>query len=256
MSKNKVDITGLNTSKLKTLSHDEMDKLFNEYRKGNKEAKNALVEGNLKLVLSILKKCHNKIDNLDDLFQIGTIGLIKAIDNFDLSFGVKFSTYAVFIIEGEIKRYLRDNNQIRISRSIKELSYNIISYKERYLDKYGVYPTNEEIKTYFNIDDYELYNALNSLSEPMSIFEPIFNDGGDTIYLLDQLEDKTTKDLDELIYLRDALNKIKEKERIILTKRYMYGLSQSEIAQDLSISQAQVSRIESKALENVKKLIL
>ena len=142
MSKNKVDITGLNTSKLKTLSHDEMDKLFNEYRKGNKEAKNALVEGNLKLVLSILKKYHNKIDNLDDLFQIGTIGLIKAIDNFDLSFGVKFSTYAVFIIEGEIKRYLRDNNQIRISRSIKELSYNIISYKERYLDKYGVYPTN------------------------------------------------------------------------------------------------------------------
>lgn len=256
MSRNKVDITGINTSKLKTLSHDEMDKLFNEYKKGNKEAKNILIEGNLKLVLSILKKYHNKTDNLDDLFQIGTIGLIKAINNFDLNFGVKFSTYAVFIIEGEIKRYLRDNSQIRISRSIKELSYNIISFKEKYLDIHGYYPTNEDIKTYFNIDDFELYNALNSLSEPMSIFEPIFNDGGDTIYLLDQLEDKKISNLDELIYLREALNKIKEKERIILTKRYMYGLSQAEIAENMSISQAQVSRIESKALENVKKLIL
>ena len=208
------------------------------------------------MVLSILKKYQNRCDNLDDLFQIGTIGLIKAIDNFDLSFGVKFSTYAVLMIEGEIKRYIRDNNQIRISRTIKELSYQIINYKETYLKQNGVYPSNDEICSYFNITPYELYNVLSSLTEPMSIFEPIYNDGGDTIYLLDQLEDKTTKDLNELLALREALGKIKERERIIIEKRYMEGLNQSEIAEYLGVSQAQVSRIENSALSSIKKLIL
>lgn len=256
MSRNKVEITGINTSTLKTIKTDEMNKLFILYKKGDKSAKNSLIEYNLKLVLSILKKYYNKTDNLDDLFQIGTIGLIKAINNFDLNYDVKFSTYAVFIIEGEIKRYLRDNNQVRISRSIKELSYKIISYKEKYLKEEGTYPSNEDIMKHFNITSYDLYTALNSLTEPMSIFEPIFNDGGDTIYLLDQLEDKSQNNLNELIFLRDALTKLKDKERMILERRYYDGMSQSEIADDLNISQAQVSRIESKALNNVRKLIL
>lgn len=256
MAKNKVEITGINTSTLKTLNTDEMNNLFIELQKGNKSAKNTLIEGNLKLVLSILKKYQNRCDNLDDLFQIGTIGLIKAIDNFDLSFGVKFSTYAVLMIEGEIKRYIRDNNQIRISRSIKELAYQIINYKEECMHNNSVYPSNEEICKKFNITDYELYIALSSLGEPMSIFEPIYNDGGDTIYLLDQLEDSSVKDLDKMLSLKEALSKIKDKERTIIMKRYFYGMSQSEIARDLRISQAQVSRIENSALNSVKKLIM
>lgn len=256
MAKNKVEITGINTSKLKTLNQQEMNNLFLDYKKGNKNAKNTLIECNLKLVLSILRKYQNKCENLDDLFQIGVIGLIKSIDNFDLSYGVKFSTYAVLMIEGEIKRYIRDNSEVRISRSIKETAYQIISYKEDFFNKNGIYPSNIEICKHFNISDYELYNALTSLRDPVSIFEPIFNEGGDTIYLLDQLEDKKNSNLENLIYLRDALNNIKEKEKIILTKRYYDGLSQSEIANELNISQAQVSRIESSALNNVKRLIL
>ena len=256
MAKNKVEITGINTSKLETLSQDEMTELFKQYKNGNKLVQEKLVNGNLKLVLSILKKYQNRCDNMDDLFQIGTIGLIKAIKNFDLSFGVMFSTYAVFMIEGEIKRYIRDNSQIRISRSIKELAYQIINYKEEYFKENSTYPNNDMICSYLNISSYQLYNALSSLSEPVSIFEPIYNDGGDTIYLLDQIEDSTTKDLNKLLSLREALNKIKDREKTVLLKRYIDGLSQSEIANELNISQAQVSRIESSALTSVKRLIL
>ena len=256
MSKNKVDINGINTNDLSVLSHEEMNNLFEKIKSGDKNAKNKLVEGNLKLVLSILKRYQNKCDNLDDLFQIGVIGLIKAVNNFDLSFGVRFSTYAVFMIEGEIKRYIRDNTQIRISRGIKELSYRIVNYKEEYLSKYFKYPSNEELCRVFNISEYELYNALSSLSDVGSIFDPIFNDDGDTIYLLDQLEDKRVCDIENLISLKDAINSIKERERLVLMKRYFEGFSQSEIAQSLNISQAQVSRIENSALNSVKKLIL
>ena len=256
MSKNKVEITGINTSKLKTLSQSEMTELFKQYKNGSKFAQEKLVKCNLKLVLSILKKYQNRSDNMDDLFQIGTIGLIKAVKNFDLSFGVMFSTYAVFMIEGEVKRYIRDNSQIRISRSIKDLAYQIINYKEEYFKENSIYPTNDMICSYLNISSYQLYNALSSLSEPVSIFEPIYNDGGDTIYLLDQIEDSTTKDLNKLLCLREALNKIKEREKTVLLKRYIDGLSQSEIASELKISQAQVSRIENSALSSIKKLIL
>lgn len=256
MAKNKVELTGVTTSKLKILKNSEMVDLFKLLKTGDKKAKEKLVNGNLKLVLSILQKYQNRCDNLDDLFQIGTIGLIKAVDNFDLSFGVKFSTYAVFMIEGEIKRYIRDNNQVRISRTIKELSYKIINYKEEYLKTHFNYPSNEEICSHFNITSYDLNIALSSLTEPTSIFEPIYNDGGDTILLLDQLEDKNVSDLNELLSLKDALNKIKERERTIITKRYMVGLSQAEIAKELNISQAQVSRIENSALNSIKKLIL
>lgn len=257
MAKKKVEITGINTSKLETLKQQEMTDLFKEFKNGSKVAKEKLIKCNLKLVLSILKKYNNKCDNLDDLFQIGTIGLIKAINNFDLSFGVMFSTYAVFMIEGEIKRYIRDNSQIRVSRSIKELAYQIINYKEEYFTNYSIYPTNDNICNYFNITSYQLNNALSSLSEPVSIFEPIYNDGGDTIYLLDQIEDKSnTLDLNKLLCLKEALNKIKDREKNVLLRRYIDGLSQSEIANEMNISQAQVSRIESSALNSVKRLIL
>ncbi len=256
MAKNKVEITGVDTNGLKTLKSNEMNQLFNDYHNGIKSAKEKLVKGNLKLVLSILQKYQNRCDNMDDLFQIGTVGLIKAIDNFDLSFGVKFSTYAVFMIEGEIKRYIRDNNQIRISRTIKELSYKIINYKEEYLKKYYVYPSNELICKTFNITPYELNIAIGSLTEPVSIFEPIYNDGGDTILLLDQLEDNTNYNVNDFLALKEALLKIKERERVIITKRYLIGLSQAEIASELNISQAQVSRIENNALNSIKKLIL
>lgn len=256
MAKNKVEINGINTTNLVVLKHEEMIELFRRYKNGEKDVKNTLVEGNLRLVLSILRKYHNKCDNLDDLFQIGVIGLIKAINNFDLNYDVRFSTYAVFMIEGEIKRYIRDNSQIRISRSVKELSYMIINYKEEYLRENLRYPSNEEICTKFNISEYELYNILNSLCDPVSIFEPIYNDGGDTIYLLDQLEDSKNVNVNDLILLKDSLNRLKDRERTIIVKRYVDGMSQAELASELNISQAQVSRIESSALNSVKKLIL
>lgn len=256
MAKNKVEINGINTSNLVVLKHEEMIELFRRYKNGEKDVKNTLVEGNLRLVLSILRKYHNKCDNLDDLFQIGVIGLIKAINNFDLNYDVRFSTYAVFMIEGEIKRYIRDNSQIRISRSVKELSYMIINYKEEYLRENLRYPSNEEICAKFNMSEYELYNILNSLCDPVSIFEPIYNDGGDTIYLLDQLEDSKNVNVNDLILLKDSLNRLKDRERTIIVKRYVDGMSQAELASELNISQAQVSRIESSALNSVKKLIL
>ena len=256
MAKNKVEINGINTSDLVTLNQDEMNELFKQLKSGDKKSRDKLVNGNLRLVLSILRRYQNRCDNLDDLFQIGVVGLLKAIDNFDLSFGVRFSTYAVFMIEGEIKRYIRDNSQIRISRSIKELSYKIINYREEYLSKYYKYPPNEEVCKKFKINSYELYNILSSLSEPVSIFEPVYNDGGDTLYVLDQIEDKSLKDLDMLLSLREALSKMKDREKLIIYKRYVDGMSQSEIADYLNISQAQVSRIENSALNSVKKLIL
>ncbi len=256
MAKNKVELTGVNTSTLKTLKSSEMEELFIQMKNGSKTAKEKLIKGNLKLVLSLLKKYQNKCDNMDDLFQMGTIGLIKAIDNFDLSFGVKFSTYAVFMIEGEIKRYIRDNNQVRISRTIKELSYKIINFREEYLKNNYEYPSNELVCSKFDIDPYDLNIILNSLVEPTSIFEPIYNDGGDTILLLDQLEEKESTNLNDLLALKEALLRIKDRERIIITKRYFMGLSQAEIAQELNISQAQVSRIENSALNSIKKLIM
>ena len=193
---------------------------------------------------------------MDDLFQIGCIGLIKAIDNFDLSHDVMFSTYAVLMIEGEIKRYIRDNNSVRISRSIKDLAYKIMRFKEEYWLENGKEPNTNEISTNLEVSEYEVSQALMSLKEPMSLFDPIYNDGGDTIYLVDQLEDKTeNKDIDSLISMRRALEKIKEREKSILINRFIIGKTQMEIAEELNISQAQVSRLEKNAIKNVKRLI-
>ena len=256
MAKNKVEITGINTSKIKVLKHKEMIELFKKYQSGDLSAKDELVNGNLKLVLSILRKYQNKTDNMDDLFQIGCIGLIKAIDNFDLSHEVMFSTYAVLMIEGEIKRYIRDNNSVRISRSIKDLAYKIMKFKEEFLTQTGKEANTSEISKSLGVSEYEVRESLMSLKEPMSLFEPIYNDGGDTIYLVDQIEDKTeNKDIDSLISMRRALQKIKEREKNILINRFIIGKTQMEIAEELNISQAQVSRLEKNAIKNVKRLI-
>ncbi len=256
MGKKSVEITGISTSSIKVLSHSEMLELFKEYQNGDLSAKEKLVNGNLKLVLSILRKYNRRVDNLDDLFQIGVVGLIKAVDNFDLKHEVKFSTYAVLMIEGEIKRYIRDNNSLRISRSIKDLAYRVLLFKEEYVQENGKDPSTEEIAKNLSVSNYDVVEALLSLKEPDSLYEPIYNDGGDTIYLMDQIEDKKeNKDIDSLISMRKALNKIKERERNILISRFIVGKTQMEIANELMISQAQVSRLEKNAIKNVKRLI-
>ncbi len=257
MGKGKVDITGVNTSELTVLSNDEMDKLFKELKNGNKSAKSKLVNGNLKLVLSLLRKFNNRTDNMDDLFQIGCIGLIKAIDNFDLSHNVRFSTYAVPMILGEVKRYLRDNNSLRISRSIKDTAYKAIKLKDELTTINGVEPSTYEVAKVLGVSEIDVILALDSLKEPISMFEPIYNDGGDTIYLSDQLEDKkdNINSWDIKIYLKEAIKKLKEKERKILIDRYLIGKTQVEISDEIGISQAQVSRLEKDAISNIKKLI-
>lgn len=257
MAKYKVDITGINTSEIEVLSNEEMTKLFVEYQNGNLDAKERLINGNLKLVLSILRSFNKGNVNLDDLFQVGVIGLIKAIDNFDLSYGLKLSTYAVPLIIGEIKRYIRDNTAVRVSRSTKDLAYQIIKFKEKYISDYGAEPPALVISKELGIDEYLIGYAMDAMKDPASIFEPIYNDGGDTIYLFDQLADTKDKnsDKDMIISLRRALLKIKEREKDILLQRFMIGKTQMEIADEMGISQAQVSRLEKSAIINVRKLI-
>ena len=257
MARNIVEITGIDTNKLDVLSHEEMIELFKKYQLGDLKAKERLINGNLKLVLSIVKKFASRVDNLDDLFQVGVIGLIKAIDNFDLSYNLKLSTYAVPLIIGEVKRSIRDNTSLRVSRSIKDLAYKIIKLKDELSIKYGKEPTNNEIAKLLNVEEYQIAYALDALKDPVSIFEPIYNDGGDTIYLEDQLTDNKniSSDEDNRISLYKALNNIKDRERKILLDRYMIGKTQMEIASSLGISQAQVSRIEKNAINHVKRLI-
>ena len=255
MAKGKVDISGINTSDIKVLSNKEMEDLFFRLNCGDKSAKNELVNGNLKLVLSILRKFNGKVDNLDDLFQVGCLGLVKAIDNFDTSYDVKLSTYACPMIEGEIKRYLRDNNSIRISRSIKDLAYKALKLKEE-LAVGSKEPTNAEIAKILNVTEYDIREALDSLRDPVSMYEPIYNDGGDTIYLYDQIANKEEEyGLDSRLALERAMNNLKDREVNILNERFIIGKTQMEIAEELGISQAQISRIEKNAINNLKKHI-
>lgn len=258
IAKHKVEITGINTSEIKVLSEEEKTKLFIRLKNGDVSARNELAEGNLKLVLSILRKYQNRTDNMDDLFQIGCVGLMKAIDNFDLLHNVKFSTYAVPLILGEIRRYLRDNSNLRISRSIKDLAYKILKLKEEHFMTTGHELSNELIAKKLNVDEIDVIIALDAMRDPVSMFEPIYNDGGDTIYLEDQLESKKEKSAnwDLVISLNDAIDKLKEKERRIITDRYLFGKTQMEIAEEIGISQAQVSRLEKGGIENIKKNIL
>ena len=257
MARHKVEICGVNTANIKVLTNEEMVCLFKKYQSGDILAKEELINGNLKLVLSILKKYNNRTDNMDDLFQVGCIGLIKAIDNFDLSHEVRFSTYAVPMIIGEIKRYLRDNNSVRISRSIKDTAYKALKLKEELTNELGKEPTIAILAEKMGLTEYEVSNALDSMRETMSMFEPIYNDGGDTIYLADQLYDKSNSNysLDIKIALKEAMSKLKEKERYILIERYILGKTQMELANEIGISQAQISRLEKSGLENIKKII-
>lgn len=258
MARHKVEICGVNTANLKVLSNEEMIELFKKYRKGDVLAKEELVNGNLKLVLSILKKYNNRCDNMDDLFQVGCIGLIKAIDNFDLKFDVKFSTYAVPMILGEVKRYLRDNNSVRIARSIKDIAYHAMIIKEKLTNELNKEPSIKQIADELKLSEYEVSNAIDSMKDTISIFEPIYNDGGDTIYLADQIEDKNNKmqSITEEVALKEAINKLKDKEKYIIVERYITGKTQMELAEEIGISQAQISRLEKSALNNIKNNIM
>jgi len=257
MARHKVEICNVNTANIKVLTNEEMTILFKKLKDGDLSAKEELINGNLKLVLSILKKYNNRVDNMDDLFQVGCIGLIKAIDNFDLKFDVKFSTYAVPMILGEVRRYLRDSSSIRVARSIKDTAYKIMKLKEELTNKLGKEPSIKMISEKLGITEFEVANAMDAMKDTVSMFEPIYNDGGDTIYLEDQLDDKSNNmySLDMKISLKDALNKLKEKEKYILIERYITGKTQLELAEEIGISQAQISRLEKSGLENIKKMI-
>jgi RNA polymerase sporulation-specific sigma factor len=257
MARHKVEISGVNTANIKVLTSEEMDELFKRMQDGDPFAREKIVNGNLKLVLSILKKFSKKTDNLDDLFQIGCVGLLKAIDNFDLSYGVKFSTYCVPMIQGEVRRYLRDNNSIRVSRSLKDLAYKALKLKDELTIEKGIEPSVEELAKILEVSNFDIINALDSMRDPVSIFEPIYSDGGDTIYLFDQIEDKKihNEDLDIKLSLNDAIHDLNERERYILDQRFVIGKTQMEIASELGISQAQISRIEKNAIDTLKSTL-
>ena len=256
MSKYKVEIPGIDTNKLKVLKNEEMITLFKEYQDGNILAKEEIINGNLKLVLSIINKYNNGKHDMNDLFQVGCVGLIKAVDNFSLEYNVQFSTYAVPLILGEVKRLIRDSSVVRISRGIRDNAYNILKYREEYLSKNGVEPSNMQICHALNINEYTLASSLESLISPMSIYDPIYDDGNDPIYLIDQIADtKYRNNQDESINLHNALTKINDREKKVLYDRYIYGKTQMEIAEDLNVSQAQVSRIEKNAIKVLKRLM-
>lgn len=256
MARHKVEICGVNTANINVLSSEETKQLFIDMKNGDEMARDRLVEGNLKLVLSILKRFSNKVDNLDDLFQVGCLGLVKAIDNFDTSYDVKLSTYACPMIIGEIKRYLRDNSTLRISRSIKDLAYKALKLKEELITSDGREASNKEIAEALGVTEYEVENAIESLREPVSMYEPIYNDGGDTIYLYDQISNKKEEyDLDYKLALDKAISKLKPRDRKILEYRFIIGKTQMEIADELGISQAQISRIEKNAISNLRKYV-
>lgn len=257
MARHKVEISGVNTADIKVLSSEENEELFRKMQAGDKFAREDLINGNLKLVLSIIKKYNKRGENLDDLFQVGCIGLVKAIDNFDLSHGVKLSTYAVPMILGEVKRYLRDNNSVRVSRSLKDLAYNTLRVKEELTKKFGREALLEEISKELGVEETDIVTALDAMKSPVSIFEPIYNDGGDTIYLYDQIEDKNLvdKDLDVNLAVNDAIDDLDTREKYIIEARYITGKTQMEIANELGISQAQISRLEKNAIDTLKKVL-
>ncbi len=251
---NKVEICGVNTSKLKLLSNEEKRELLIRAKNGDDKAREKLINGNLKLVLSVIQSFGGRGENPDDLFQVGCIGLIKAVDNFDISLDVKFSTYAVPMILGEIRRYLRDNNSIRVSRSLRDLAYKALQARERLSAKLSREPTNAEIAKELDRTENEVVNALDSIADPISLYEPIYTDNGDSVYVLDQIkDDKNTDDqwLDE-IAISQAIGKLSERERRILSLRFYNGRTQTEVSDEIGISQAQVSRLEKSALEKIK----
>lgn len=257
MQYNKVEISGVNTSTLKVLTEAEKMALLKEARQGNKSARDELIKCNLRLVLSVIQKFMGRNGaNADDLFQVGVVGLIKAIDNFDLSLEVKFSTYAVPMISGELRRYLRDNNSIRVSRSTKDLAYKALQAKERLMTSLDKEPTAEDIAKELGVEKSEVVLALESINEPVSIYEPVYSSSGDALYMLDQLSDRSSDEgwIDELL-IREAIHKLSDREKNILYLRFYQGKTQVEVANEIGISQAQVSRLEKNALTRIKSNI-
>ncbi|NLJ78254.1 MAG: RNA polymerase sporulation sigma factor SigG [Tissierellia bacterium] len=257
MYTNKVEICGVNTSKLPVLTNEEMQELFVKIKAGDMEAREEFVQGNLRLVLSIIQRFNRRGENVDDLFQVGCIGLIKAIDNFDLSKKVRFSTYAVPMIIGEIRRYLRDNNSIRVSRSLRDIAYKALQARDQLVSKNLKEPTIMDISRELNMPKEEIVFALDAIQEPISLFEPIYHDSGDAIFVMDQVKDEQSEDkvwLEE-IALREAISKLNRRERLILNLRFYEGKTQMEVADEIGISQAQVSRLEKNALREMRKFI-
>ena len=252
----KVEICGVNTSKLPLLSKEEKEELFVKIKEGDENARTKFINGNLRLVLSVIQRFNSRGENPDDLFQVGCVGLIKAIDNFDLSQNVQFSTYAVPMIIGEVKRYLRDNNSIRVSRSVRDLAYKVIQCKEKYIKENGKEPQIEEIAKELDVSKEEVAFSLDAIQDPVSLQEPVFNDGSDSIYVMDQVKD--SKNTDEMwaekMTIESALERLNSKEKMIVTKRFFDGRTQMEVAEEIGISQAQVSRLEKNAIQHIKRL--
>lgn len=251
--KNKVEICGIDTSSLKVLKEDKKLELIIRAHNGDKSARDEMIQGNLKLVLSVIQRFSNRGEPLDDLFQVGCMGLIKAIDNFNTDLQVKFSTYAVPMIIGEVRRYLRDNNSVRVSRSLRDTAYKAIQVRERLSNELNREPKVEEIAKELDMSKEEVVIALEAIVEPVSLYEPVYNDGGDAIYVMDQIGDKNTPDswMDEIM-IRDQIKKLSQREKNILNLRFMLGKTQTEVAKEIGISQAQVSRLEKGALKKIK----
>ncbi len=254
---NKVEICGVNTSKLPVLKGKEMKELLIKMQQGDDKAREKFIKGNLRLVLSVIQRFNNRGENVDDLFQVGCIGLMKAIDNFDLSQNVKFSTYAVPMIIGEIRRYLRDNNSIRVSRSLRDIAYRALQVRDRLIRENNKEPTISQIAKELQIPREEVVFALDAIQDPVSLFEPIYHDGGDAIYVMDQISD--TKNVDENwlenIAIKEAMKKLNDREKLILNLRFFDGRTQMEVADEIGISQAQVSRLEKTALRHMRNYI-
>lgn len=254
---NKVEICGVNTAKLPVLKESEMKDLLLKMKSGDENARDKFIKGNLRLVLSVIQRFNNRGENVDDLFQVGCIGLMKSIDNFDLSQNVKFSTYAVPMIIGEIRRYLRDNNSIRVSRSLRDIAYKALIVRDKIIKDTNKEPTITQISQELNIPREEIIFALDAIQDPVSLFEPIYHDGGDAIYVMDQISDAKDNDENWLqdILIKEAMKKLNNRENKILKLRFFNGRTQMEVADELGISQAQVSRLEKTALKHMKKYI-
>lgn len=257
MALNKVEICGVNTAKLPVLTHEEKEVLFQRIREGDEQARELYIKGNLRLVLSVIKRFQSSNENPDDLFQIGCIGLIKAIDNFDTTLGVKFSTYAVPMIIGEIRRFLRDNNAIRVSRSLRDIAYKAIYARENYMKEHLKEPTISELAEEIGIEKEMIVYAMDAIQNPVSLYEPVYTEGGDTLYVMDQISDKKNKEdrWIEDLSLREALSRLNDREKHIIELRFYEGRTQMEVAEEIGISQAQVSRLEKNALKNMKNYL-
>lgn len=256
MQYNKVEISGINTAELKLLTEDETKDLLRRTKEGDEQAREKLIQGNFRLVLSVLQKFIGRGESADDLFQVGVIGLIKAIDNFNIELNVKFSTYGVPMILGEVRRYLRDNQSVRISRSMRDMAYKAMQAKEKLTAQIRCEPTVEQIAAEIGAKRADVVIALESITDPVSLFEPIYSDSGDTLYVMDQISDRTDSNaaLNEML-VNDAVSKLPERERNILALRYLQGKTQVEVAKAIGISQAQVSRLEKSAIMNIKNQI-